>query len=99
MQKIIMVLSVLFSLMLGVSHAQSNPTSALASSSVALININTADVDSLASQLDGIGPERAKAIVEYRENQGAFASVDDLVKVRGIGPALLQKNVERLVVE
>jgi competence protein ComEA len=46
----------------------------------------------LIEELPGIGPARARAIIELRERMGSFQSVDDLVEVRGIGP----KTVERL---
>lgn len=55
------------------------------------IDINTATQDQLAL-LTGIGPAKAAAIVEYRENNGPFGSVDDLAKVSGIGPATVEKN-------
>lgn len=48
------------------------------------INVNTADAVTL-EQIKGIGPSKAKAIVEYRKANGPFASVDDLTKVPGIG--------------
>ncbi|MBL1378113.1 ComEA family DNA-binding protein [Zobellella iuensis] len=55
------------------------------------IDINTATQDQLAL-LTGIGPAKAAAIVEYRQNNGPFASIDDLAKVSGIGPATVEKN-------
>ncbi len=55
-----------------------------------IININTADAAALQS-LSGIGPSLAAAIVEHRERNGPFASVDDLVNVAGIGPAKLEQ--------
>lgn len=48
------------------------------------ININTADEVTL-QQVNGLGPSKAKAIVDYRKEHGAFATIDDLVKVPGIG--------------
>jgi len=64
-----------------------SPLSALAAE---LININTADAAAL-QQINGIGPAKASAIIEYRKTKGPFASVDDLVKVPGIGEkSLLQ---------
>ncbi len=48
------------------------------------IDINIADAASL-EQIRGIGPAKAEAIVKYREQNGPFASVDDLVKVPGLG--------------
>ncbi|MDR1662295.1 MAG: helix-hairpin-helix domain-containing protein [Azoarcus sp.] len=58
--------------------------SPLAASALEPVNINTADNVAL-QQINGIGPAKAKAIVEYRKANGPFASVDDLVKVPGIG--------------
>lgn len=58
-------------------------------SAFAGLNINTADKEQL-QQLTGIGPVTAAAIVEYREQNGDFASIDELTEVRGIGPATLE---------
>ncbi|MGO1248108.1 MAG: ComEA family DNA-binding protein [Oceanisphaera sp.] len=55
------------------------------------ININDANMEQLA-MLTGIGSAKAKAIVEYREANGPFDSVDDLAEVSGIGPATVEKN-------
>jgi len=59
------------------------------------ININTASTVEL-EQLPGVGPSTAKAIVEYREKNGAFVVVEDLLKVRGIGPAKLRGMLSRV---
>ena len=56
------------------------------------ININTADATTIAQELDGVGEARAKAIVEYRDAHGRFNSLDDLLAVKGIGKAILEKN-------
>lgn len=59
--------------------------------SFAAVNVNTASQQELEA-LPGIGPPaKAKAIAEYRAQNGAFKSVDDLTKVKGIGPAVLAK--------
>lgn len=55
----------------------------------AQVNINTASQEELDG-LKGIGPTKARAIVDYRKKNGPFKSVDDLEKVPGIGPATLQ---------
>lgn len=60
------------------------------------VDINTADAATLAAELNGVGEKRAEAIVEYRDANGPFKSVDDLLSVKGIGPALLEKNREKL---
>jgi competence protein ComEA len=51
-----------------------------------LVNINTASVEEL-DELPGIGPTIAQRIVEYREANGPFASIEDIVNVSGIGQA------------
>ncbi len=56
----------------------------------AAVNINTASQSELES-LQGIGPAKAKAIIEYREKNGAFAAIDDLAKVDGVGPGILKQ--------
>ena len=54
----------------------------------AAVNVNTATEAELQT-LDGIGPAKAKAIVDYRTKNGPFKSVGDLEKVPGIGPSTL----------
>ncbi len=56
----------------------------------ALININTASETELET-LSGVGPVTAAAIIDYRTQNGPFASVDDLVDVSGIGPVTLEE--------
>jgi competence protein ComEA len=53
-----------------------------------VVNINEADQAALET-LPGVGPATAQAIIEYRNEHGRFRSVDDLLNVRGIGPAKL----------
>jgi competence protein ComEA len=62
------------------------------------INLNGADASTLQRELSGVGEAKAKAIVAYRESNGPFASVDELLEVKGIGKAILDKNRERLEV-
>lgn len=61
------------------------------------VNINTADAETLAAELDGVGASRAAAIVEYREANGPFRSADELLNVKGIGEAVLEKNRENIL--
>lgn len=56
------------------------------------VNVNTADATTLAQELDGVGPARAQAIVEYRQQNGPFRTVEDLLKVQGIGERVLEQN-------
>ena len=63
------------------------------------VNINTADSQTLARELNGIGVAKAQAIIDYREMHGAFASVDELLEVKGIGTAILEKNLDKLTVK
>ncbi len=63
------------------------------------VNINSADSETLARELNGVGLAKARAIVDYRETHGAFTSVDELLEVKGIGTAILQKNLNKLAVE
>lgn len=63
-----------------------------------VVNINTADAQSLADNINGVGLKRAQAIIDYRDVHGPFKSVDELVQVKGIGSKLLEHNRENLVV-
>ena len=62
------------------------------------VNINTADAETLALELTGVGPALATAIVEYREMNGDFASPDALTRVRGIGEHILELNRTNILV-
>lgn len=75
------------------------PASRTAQDAVAPVNLNTADAATLQKELIGIGKNKADAIVAYRETNGQFTSVDELIEVKGIGKAILDKNRDRLVVE
>ena len=66
---------------------------ALSFSAFAAVNINTATQAELES-LDGIGPVKAAAIIDYRKKNGGFKSVDELEKVDGVGPVTLA-NVKK----
>jgi competence protein ComEA len=62
------------------------------------VNINTADAQQLASELDGVGLAKAEAIIRYREQNGAFATPEELVKVKGIGDRILDANAGNILV-
>lgn len=63
------------------------------------VDINTASAEQLATSLSGVGPAKAAAIVEYREQFGPFTSVDQLTEVKGIGPATIDKNRDQIQLE
>ncbi len=63
------------------------------------VNLNTANTATLEKGLVGIGGVKARAIVDYREAHGAFTSVDELLEVKGIGTATLEKNRDRLTLD
>ncbi|MDI5985402.1 ComEA family DNA-binding protein [Halomonas sp. M4R5S39] len=84
------VAAMLLGLLLGLSSM------AALAQEVAPINVNTADAE-LLTELPGVGPSRAEAIIEYRESNGPFESADDLANVSGIGASTvegLQEQVE-----
>ncbi|MCY9865357.1 ComEA family DNA-binding protein [Vibrio coralliirubri] len=60
------------------------------------VNINTATAEELSALLVGVGDKKAQEIVDYREQNGAFTTADDLVSVKGIGEATVEKNRERI---
>lgn len=63
-----------------------------------VLNINRANTETLDRELVGIGPAKAKAIVAERRRHGPFKSADDLARVKGIGPKLIEKNRAKIVV-
>ena len=62
-----------------------------------LVNLNTADVAALMT-LPGIGESRAKAIISYREQQGAFTKIEDIMKISGIKQAAFSKIKDKITV-
>ena len=56
------------------------------------VNINTADSVALADGLKGVGPRLAESIIAYREANGRYWAVEDLVQVKGIGVRLVDDN-------
>ena len=56
------------------------------------VNINTADAETLAAELDGIGPALAAAIIRDREEHGRFEAPEEIMRVSGIGPRVLEDN-------
>lgn len=80
--------------------AQASPTVVTEHATVQTgkVDLNTADVSVLQRELFGVGTAKAKAIVAYREENGPFASVDELLEVKGIGKSILERNRDKLEV-
>jgi competence protein ComEA len=64
----------------------------------AKVDINTADAKAISS-IKGLGEKKAEAIVEYREKNGKFKNVDELLNVKGIGKKLLETIKEEVEVK
>ena len=74
------------------------PKAEKSTASSKIININTATISEL-SLLPGLGKKTAKGIIEYREKHGRIKSLDELLKVKGIGKAKLSKIRDRISIE
>lgn len=60
-------------------------------------NVNTADAETLAVELVGVGEKTAQAIVEERKANGPFKNAEDLdLRVKGVGPKTIEKNAGKL---
>lgn len=78
---------------------EAQPKAAQTAQIASKVNLNTADADTLARELVGIGASKAEAIIAHRKAHGPFATVDELLEVKGIGTAILEKNLNRLSVK
>mgnify|MGYP001552535625 FL=1 len=63
------------------------------------VNVNAASAEEIAANLKGIGLSKAQLIVEYREANGSFLHVDELVKVKGIGVKTIDNNRGMILLE
>lgn len=62
------------------------------------VDVNTADADTLALELTGVGPALAAAIVEDREMNGRFETPEALMRVSGIGEHVVETNRENITI-
>jgi len=62
------------------------------------VDINSADAATLMKALKGVGPDKASAIISYREQHGPFKTADQLAEVKGIGKKLVEMNREVIIV-
>jgi competence protein ComEA len=83
------------------SHQETPHTPEASTSSISTpsskMNINTADAPEL-EDLPGIGPSLAQKIIAYRQDHGPFMSIEDLLKVPGIGPAKLEQIKDLIII-
>lgn len=68
----------------------------LFSQSLFAVNVNTADAAAIAEELKGVGVKKAQAIVEYRQANGDFTTIESLTEVKGIGLKTVEKNRENI---
>ncbi|MFV2061178.1 MAG: ComEA family DNA-binding protein [Gammaproteobacteria bacterium] len=61
------------------------------------VDINSADAKTIAENLKGVGLKKATRIVEFRLENGPFRTIDDITKVKGIGPKILEQNKSYIV--
>jgi competence protein ComEA len=62
------------------------------------VNVNTASAEEISESLKGIGLSKAQLIVEYREANGSFRHVDELVNVKGVGLKTVDQNRDLIIV-
>ena len=81
----------------GVFGEQTGSTGLEAQTETGLVNINTAD-SAVLETLNGIGPARARAIIDYRETVSAFGCIEDIKKVSGIGDGIFSRIRDHITV-
>jgi competence protein ComEA len=95
------VLALMFALAIGVFAGGSNvhAQETRPQGATTTVNINTANAQTLAAALNGVGESRAGEIVRHRETYGPFASADELMEVKGIGKSTLDMNRKLITLE
>ncbi len=88
-----MIRNVLIALILSLAIAQTGFAQEMT------VDINTASAEQLAEALDGVGPAKSEAIVAWREQNGGFKHIDELVNVRGIGLRTVDQNRDRILLD
>ena len=73
------------------------PTPAPAAPSTQVVNLNTAPATEIAG-LPGIGPKTAELVVQYREKNGSFKKIEEIMNVKGIGEKTFLKLKDRITV-
>lgn len=62
------------------------------------LNINTASAEQLSQVMVGVGKVKAAAIIQDRDQNGQFKSIDDLMRVKGVKSGTIEKNRDRITV-
>lgn len=75
-----------------------NPSGALGQTDNGKVNINTADATQLET-IPGIGPSKSAAIIDYRETNGPFKTIDDIKSISGIGEKTFEKLKEKITID
>jgi competence protein ComEA len=81
------------------AQEQPSATEAVSKPVASMVNINSADAQTLAANLKGVGEVRAAEIVRHRETYGPFASAEELIEVKGIGQSTLDLNRDVITLE
>ena len=63
------------------------------------VNVNSADAETLAAELEGIGITKARAIVAYRNAHGPFTTVESLAEVSGVGARTVAINRNNILLD
>ena len=63
------------------------------------VNVNTASAEEIADSLKGVGLSKAEAIVDYRNENGPYKHMDELVNVKGIGIRTVDINREYILLD
>ena len=91
------IVSALFLLTTSVFAQTASEKNQMTMEQIQTVNINSAGVQELTKVLDGIGKEKATAIVDYRKTHGKFTEMKQLIKVEGIGRKLIEKNKKKII--
>jgi competence protein ComEA len=90
-------LILIFSSLSSAENTKSNEISLSTSEASKHIDINSADIKTL-SLLKGVGMKKAEAIVKYRDVNGKFSTIDELLNVNGIGKKIFALNKTKLTI-